>query len=77
MFLGSKTFINLENGGQLWGTFAVYAVFGFLGTIHLYFFLPETEGKTLQEIESYYSGELKTFADDPFINLFKRFKKKI
>ncbi|XP_049886139.1 facilitated trehalose transporter Tret1-like [Pectinophora gossypiella] len=77
MFIGSKTFINLESALQLWGTFAVYAAFGFIGTVYLYFFLPETEGKTLQEIESYYNGELRTFADDPVINYFKRFKKKV
>lgn len=75
MFIGSKTFINLESVTQLWGTFAVYAFFGYLGTIYLYFFLPETEGKSLQEIETYYSGKIRTFADDPFINFFKIFKK--
>lgn len=76
MFLGSKTFINLESNFQLWGTFAVYAVFGFAGTAYLYFLMPETEGKSLQDIEGYYNGKFRTFADDPVINTFKRFKKK-
>ncbi|KOB65398.1 Sugar transporter [Operophtera brumata] len=76
MFLGSKTFINLETSFQLWGAFAVYAAFGFAGTAYLYFFMPETEGKSLQDIEGYYNGEFRTFADDPVINTFKRFKKK-
>ncbi|XP_050680042.1 facilitated trehalose transporter Tret1-like isoform X2 [Leptidea sinapis] len=74
-FIGSKTFIDLEGLVKLWGAFAVYACFGFAGSIYLYFFLPETEGKSLQKIESYYSGKLKFFADDPFINFFKRFKR--
>lgn len=77
MFIGSKTYINLESEAHLWGTFAVYAFIGYLGTIYLYFFLPETEGKSLEEIESYYSGEIRTFADDPFIDFFKTFKRKM
>ncbi|XP_072933466.1 facilitated trehalose transporter Tret1-like [Epargyreus clarus] len=76
-FIGAKTFIDLEINARLWGTFATYAGFGYIGTIYLYFFLPETEGKSLQEIESYYSGKPRTFADDPFINLFKRLTRKL
>lgn len=74
-FVATKTFINMEISLHLWGTYAVYAALSFIGTIYLYFFLPETEGKSLQEIESYYNGKLKTFANDPLINLFKRFKR--
>lgn len=76
MFVGSKTFLNFETNYALTGAFSLYAAFGFAGAIYLYFFLPETEGKTLQEIESYYSGKFRHFADDPFINIFKRFKRK-
>ncbi|XP_068619627.1 facilitated trehalose transporter Tret1-like [Battus philenor] len=76
-FLGAKTFIDLENNLKLWGTFAVYSGFGFLGTICLYFYMPETEGRTLEEIEEYFNKDkLKTFADDPFINFFKGCKRK-
>lgn len=74
-FIGTKTFIDLETNFMLWGTFAVYAVFGFLGAIYLYFFLPETEGKSLQEIEDFYKGELRIFADDPIINSIRRQKR--
>lgn len=56
----------------MWGTFAVYAVFAFVGTVYLYFFMPETEGVPLHEIESFYKGSLRTFANDPFINFFRR-----
>ncbi|CAH0731940.1 unnamed protein product, partial [Brenthis ino] len=73
-FLGSKTFINLETSVKLWGTFAIYAAFGFMGTIYLYFFLPETEGKTLQEIEEFYNGDLRIFANDPIINTCRKQK---
>lgn len=76
-FLGSKTFIDLELNLKLWGTFATYATFGGLGAVYLYFHLPETEGRTLQEIEDFYNtNEWRTFADDPLINFFKRFKRK-
>ncbi|XP_022130999.2 facilitated trehalose transporter Tret1 [Pieris rapae] len=75
-FLGSKTLIDLESYARLWGAFGTYAAFGFLGTIYLYFFLPETEGRSLAEIESFYNGKLRIFPDDPFFNYLKRQKKK-
>ncbi|CAH2054603.1 unnamed protein product, partial [Iphiclides podalirius] len=76
-FLGSKTFIDLETNLKLWGAFATYATFGFLGAVYLYFFLPETEGRTLQEIEGFYNTEKwRVFPDDPLVNYFKRFKRK-
>ncbi|CAK1545673.1 unnamed protein product [Leptosia nina] len=76
-FLAAKTFIDLETNIRLWGVFATYAAFGFLGSIYLYFFLPETEGKSLQEIESFYNGKLRVFPDDPVYNFFKRRNNKI
>ncbi|XP_013186213.2 facilitated trehalose transporter Tret1 [Amyelois transitella] len=67
-FLSSKTNYNLESAFHLSGTFAIYATFGFVGTVYLYFFLPETESKTLAEIETFYKGEKKIFANDFLIN---------
>lgn len=32
----------------------------FVGTIFYYFYLPETKGRTLQEIEDYFSGRTTT-----------------
>ncbi|KAJ0172281.1 hypothetical protein K1T71_012254 [Dendrolimus kikuchii] len=71
-FIGTKILIDLETNFKLSGTFAVYAIFGYVGTVYLYFFMPETEGVPLHEIEKLYTGNFRTFADDPFINLFKR-----
>lgn len=71
-FLAAKTNYNLEQTFHLSGTFAIYAIFGFIGTIYLYFFLPETEKKSLVEIESFYKGNRKIFADDFLINSFRK-----
>lgn len=39
------------------GTFIFYAVLGFIGFFYVWIFMPETEGKTMTEIE-------ELFADD-------------
>lgn len=71
-FLASKTNYNVEAAFHLSGTYAIYACFGFVGVIYLYFFLPETEKRTLVEIEAYYKGDRMVFADDFFVNSFKK-----
>ncbi|CAH2095260.1 unnamed protein product [Euphydryas editha] len=73
-FLGSKTNYNLESNFHIHGTFTIYAIIGFIGVVFLYFFLPETERKTLVEIEAFYKGNQKIFADDFFINSFRKNK---
>lgn len=40
----------------------------------MYLFLPETEKKTLAEIEGLYKSDRKIFADDFFINAFRKKK---
>lgn len=54
IFIVTKSYINLEHWFGLWGALLVYAVVGLWGVIYLYFCLPETEGKTLAEIEPYF-----------------------
>ncbi|CAG9793504.1 unnamed protein product [Diatraea saccharalis] len=71
-FLSSKTNYNIEANLHLSGTFALYSAFGLIGTVYLYFFLPETESKTLLEIEAFYKGNRKIFADDFLINAFRK-----
>ncbi|KAL0819140.1 hypothetical protein ABMA28_008399 [Loxostege sticticalis] len=71
-FLSSKTNYNFESTFHISGTFAIYATLGLVGTVYLYFFLPETESKTLAEIEAYYKGDRKIFADDFLINSFRK-----
>ncbi|XP_023948775.2 facilitated trehalose transporter Tret1 [Bicyclus anynana] len=71
-FIATKTNYNLEIAFHIHGTFLLYAGIGLLGTIYLYFFLPETERRSLAEIEAYYKGNQKIFADDFLINAFRK-----
>ncbi|KAH8318796.1 hypothetical protein KR074_006553, partial [Drosophila pseudoananassae] len=54
-FLANKLFLVMLGALTLPGTFAFYASVAFVGTIVLYFTLPETEGRTLGEIEAHFS----------------------
>lgn len=53
--IANKLFLNMKNKISLPGTFLFYSVINFIGLIGLYFILPETEGRTLQEIESHFA----------------------
>lgn len=46
----------MVKGLSLGGTFLFYAAMNVIGGIALYYMLPETEGRTLQEIEEHYAG---------------------
>lgn len=48
------------------GVFLVFGVTALLGTIFIYMFLPETQGKSLREVEEYFtrSGKNKNFSVD-------------
>ncbi|XP_067209882.1 facilitated trehalose transporter Tret1 [Linepithema humile] len=52
----NKTFLYMVNGMSLSGTFLFYAFINFAGLCFLYVILPETEGRTLREIEEHYAG---------------------
>uniref|UniRef100_A0A1B6CBG1 Major facilitator superfamily (MFS) profile domain-containing protein n=3 Tax=Clastoptera arizonana TaxID=38151 RepID=A0A1B6CBG1_9HEMI len=51
-FIVTKTFFGIKETLSLAGTFIFYGSITLLGFIYLYFLLPETEGKTLQDIEA-------------------------
>ncbi|XP_012251852.2 facilitated trehalose transporter Tret1 isoform X2 [Athalia rosae] len=55
-FLVNKVFLYMVNGITLAGTFWFYAVVGLVGSLVIYFILPETEGRTLREIEDHFCG---------------------
>lgn len=59
---------------ETYGVFYFYGAMAFLGTIFIYIFLPETEGKTLQEIEQWFSSKGKQFhcyCDLQYVNNLK------
>lgn len=56
-FLSNKIFLTMTNQITLPGTFWFNSAISFFGVILLYFFLPETEGKTLHDITEHFSGK--------------------
>ena len=50
-FVGVKTFVDLRESVGLHGTFWTYSVISFIGLIFSLVFVPETKGKTLDEME--------------------------
>ncbi|XP_052899614.1 facilitated trehalose transporter Tret1-2 homolog [Anopheles moucheti] len=60
VFIVVKTYPFLTHVLERHGTFILYGCFSFAGTVFFYLCLPETKGKTLQEIEDYFSGRTKT-----------------
>ena len=54
MFIVVKTFPNLTNMVGDSGTFWLYAAFSFVMIVYTLVWIPETKGKTLQDIEAYF-----------------------
>jgi len=53
-FVVSKTFVNIETGLTKAGTFWLFGCFGVLGVLFSIFLLPETKGKTPEEIQDFF-----------------------
>lgn len=56
-FLSTKTYYNLETTFTLFGACLLYTILAIFGFIFMYVFLPETEGKTLEDIERHFSDK--------------------
>nr|XP_018906325.1 PREDICTED: facilitated trehalose transporter Tret1-like [Bemisia tabaci]XP_018906326.1 PREDICTED: facilitated trehalose transporter Tret1-like [Bemisia tabaci]XP_018906327.1 PREDICTED: facilitated trehalose transporter Tret1-like [Bemisia tabaci] len=54
-FVTARLYLPMESVLSLSGMFYLYGAIGILGFFYFYFFLPETEGKTLETIESYFT----------------------
>ncbi|XP_053624848.1 facilitated trehalose transporter Tret1-like isoform X2 [Plodia interpunctella] len=55
-FLTNKMFLSMVDRFAVWGTYGFYSFVGITGCFAFYFVLPETEGKTLNQIENHYAG---------------------
>lgn len=51
-FIVAKTFVDLIQSIQVSGTFFLYGALCFIGFAFTFFFVPETKGKSVQEIET-------------------------
>jgi hypothetical protein len=60
VFTVVKTFPLIQHVASNPGSFWIYGSISLLGTIFFYLCLPETKGRTLLEIEDYFSGRTKT-----------------
>jgi facilitated trehalose transporter len=54
-FIVVKTFVNMSESLGTFGVFTCYGLVALIGTLVLYFILPETRNKTLQQIEDSFS----------------------
>lgn len=63
-FLVVKTSPAMTTYMQPYGAFLTYGCAALIGGVILYLFLPETKGKTLQQIEDHFKGEGKKMQDD-------------
>ncbi|KAK6633428.1 hypothetical protein RUM44_004031 [Polyplax serrata] len=59
-FIVVKVYPDMVDAMTEYGVFFFYGSFSLLGTIFVIAFLPETQGKTLAEIEEYFTGNSKS-----------------
>ena len=64
-FIVAKTFQDLIDAAGPHGTFYIYACIMVISFVFIFFFVPETKGKSLEEIEEYFSSKPKTAASSP------------
>lgn len=57
-FASNKTFFKLIGAITLPGVYWLYGLIGLISFVVLYFFLPETEGWSLYEIEQHFAGKI-------------------
>lgn len=62
-FITTKTYLNLERSLSLWGTIFLYGLFGVVGFVFIFLYIPETERRTLEDIEVHFSDNTRKMTD--------------
>lgn len=62
-FISTKTYLNLERGLSLAGTIMLYGCIGVVGFVFIFIFVPETERRTLEDIEVHFSDNNRKMTD--------------
>lgn len=57
VFASTKTYLDLEHALGMPGIVFLYGAVGILGWLFFYFLLPETENRTLEDIETHFSTQ--------------------
>lgn len=60
VFASTKTYLDFEHALGMPGIVYLYGVVGILGWFFFYFLLPETENRTLEDIETHFSTKAIT-----------------
>jgi SP family facilitated glucose transporter-like MFS transporter 8 len=60
LFAASKTYLDMEDSLQIYGSFLIFTVINIVGFFLVYCVAPVTEGKSLVEIEVYFSGQTRS-----------------
>lgn len=68
-FVTTKTYYNLETMLSLPGVSLLYCVITGIGLVSMYFILPETEGRTLEDIELHFSDNSKKITDRRIVKI--------
>jgi hypothetical protein len=55
LFAASKTYLDMEQSLQIYGSFLIFTGVNVIGFFFVYWRVPDTEGKSLVEIEAYFS----------------------
>lgn len=62
-FVARKTYYDMETTLSLAGVSLLYCIISGIGVVLMYFVMPETEGRTLEDIELHFSDDSKKITD--------------
>lgn len=62
-FIATKTYYDLETNLSLAGIILLYGIIGIVGCAFVFYFIPETENYTLEDIELYFTDKNRKWTD--------------